>query len=66
MRLTSNPHCAFAVHCVLHVVAEFLDVACRTVHICNLFHVDDHVVLVQPFVWTNSAQLTRLFIVPVH
>ncbi|MGK3404306.1 hypothetical protein ACSLPB_29580, partial [Escherichia coli] len=27
MRLTSNPHCAFAVHCVLHVVAEFLDVA---------------------------------------
>ncbi|VFS64076.1 Uncharacterised protein [Kluyvera cryocrescens] len=34
--------CAFAVHCVLDVVTEFLDVAGEPAHVCNLLHVNNY------------------------
>lgn len=56
---------SFAVHRVLYVVPEFLNVARETLHIGNLLHVQQDRVILQALVWAYAAQLASLRIRPV-
>lgn len=50
VRLAGGLMRAFAVHGILHVVPEFLDVAGEPLHIGNLLHVQKHRVMLQALV----------------
>jgi hypothetical protein len=55
VRLTGSLLRAFAVHGVLNVVPEFLDVAGEPLHVCNLLHVNNYRLSPEPFIWSDSA-----------
>lgn len=66
MHLAGNFLRAFAVHGILHVVPEFLDVPCKAFHIGHFLHVNNHVVLIEPLIRADPAQLAGLVVIPVH